>query len=290
MPETTPIESYFDSKSCRCRVYLREREATGSEAVGNVLLLHGLGDHSERHDKVALLLSAAGFRVTAMDWPGNGRSGRKKGDMPLLPEARDLLSEVVAKMPSPPVGVFAHSTGGFIFLHTLLQEMEEFANLKWLWLSSPLLAPAHGQAPWKIDLASRLVDWIPGLTLSTGVKVTDCFSVTPQPDQIAKVFDVRSHNLISLRFANELMNEEEHLREQLGKLDPNISLLLTEGTEDTVCPFRFARDLFKRISFRKKTFFVIHSAYHEPLRQPDPERIYNAIRNWLNLQIAEQGH
>jgi alpha-beta hydrolase superfamily lysophospholipase len=101
-------------------VKLRVREwlPRGPEK-GQVLLLHGLGDHSARHDWAASLFTDAGYRAVGFDWPGNGESDGVRGDMPTVAESGRLIEEVIEALDLRPCGIFAHSTGAFLVLHWL---------------------------------------------------------------------------------------------------------------------------------------------------------------------------
>ena len=83
---------------------------------GTVLIVHGLGEHSERYGHVAHWLSSRGFGVVAYDQRGHGQSQGSRGVLP----TRDALYEDLAQVIDfvrPAKGrliVLGHSMGGAI--------------------------------------------------------------------------------------------------------------------------------------------------------------------------------
>jgi len=253
--------------------------------LGDVLLLHGLGDHSGWHSWAAGLVAGAGYRAASFDWPGNGASEGIRGDMPAVAEAGDLLDEMMEAMDLAPVGIFAHSTGAFLLLPWLARRSREafLARLRWVWLSSPLLRPSHGQPRLKIALASALARRFPKLTLGSGVRARDCFHTGASAAEAARRRD-GGHHRVSLRFATDLLAAEGAVMEEAARIRPDLSFLLTQGAEDGVCPPPYAEELFRHLPGERKTWLLVSGARHEPHREAEPEGIANAVRAWLDRE------
>ncbi|MBP6601396.1 MAG: alpha/beta fold hydrolase [Verrucomicrobiales bacterium] len=268
--------------------YIRVREWLPANGIsrGDALVLHGLGDHIARHDWAAGLLARAGYRAIGFDWPGNGKSDGVRGDMPTVPETGLFLEEMLEKLPCDPIGIFAHSTGGFLLLHWLGRRADSLSRLKWVWLSSPLLVPSHRQPKWKIALARRLVEWIPGFTLSTGVGLGDCFHNWKNLRQDAALLFDGSHHRISLRFASSLLETESQLEMKVavGQIPSKLEFLITQGSEDCICPPVYAEALYRHLPASGKTFAFVSGARHEPFREYDHNGISNTVRSWLDAR------
>lgn len=263
------------------------REWAGEEPfAGEVLLLHGLGDHSGRHDWAAGLALAAGFRVVSFDWPGNGESEGIRGDMPVVAEAIELLDEIVAAERLVLSGVFAHSTGAFLALPWLARRSRSpgLDSLRWVWLNSPLLRPSHGQAQWKIALATKLARRFPSLTLGTGVQVRKCFHTPCPPAAEAERRKSGGHHRIGLRFAADLIATEGSVSAEAATIRDDLSFLLTQGAEDEVCPPSYAEALYQLLPGRRKTWILAAGARHEAYREPEPESLTQAARAWLDAE------
>ncbi len=264
-------------------VKLRVREwlPPGPEK-GRVLILHGLGDHTARHDWAASLFTDAGYRAVGFDWPGNGESDGVRGDMPTVAEAGRLLEEVIAALDLRPCGIFAHSTGAFLVLHWLGGLPRPLDGLHWVWISSPLLVPSHGQPGLKISVARRLAARFPRFTLSTGVKPKNCYHTGFDPSVDAALKKDGSHRRVSLRFATNLLASEAALLEAVSRIPGHPAFLVTQGTEDEVCPPHYVEALFANLPGTEKSLVFASGARHEPFREKDHRAITNAVRSWLD--------
>jgi len=111
---------------------------------GSILFLNGRADFFEKYLESLIHWRERGFDVTAMDWRGQGGSGRISAD-PLMGHAAsfdpwvDDLDEMVAKWRSvsaPPYYLVAHSMGGHLALRLLA---ERGPALDAVVLTAPLL-------------------------------------------------------------------------------------------------------------------------------------------------------
>lgn len=108
---------------------------------GVVLLVHGLGEHAGRYDRVACQLNDWGFAVRGYDQYGHGESGGPRGGLPsdsrLLDDLADLVDSTRARMVAgTPLILFGHSLGGLVaarFVSLALRPVEGLV------LSSPAL-------------------------------------------------------------------------------------------------------------------------------------------------------
>jgi alpha-beta hydrolase superfamily lysophospholipase len=282
----TPIPSstrFLDSAVLGTRILLREWTPADGPGSGNkVLVLHGLGDHSARHGWAAGMLAAAGFRPVGFDWPGNGGSDGVRGDMPRVPESAALLEELLESMDLDPVGIFAHSTGAFLALSWLAGRANRYLeHLRWIWLSSPLIRPSHGQPALKIALARALSRHFPHMTLGNGVRTRDCYHTGLTLTAESRFSHDGGHHRISLGFAMSLLETEDRIPGAAADLPPGLAYLLTQGSEDRICPPLYAERLYQALPGTRKTCLFASGSRHEPFREPEPESFTNAVRSWL---------
>jgi len=84
---------------------------------GQVLIVHGLGEHGGRYAHVAAALHAHGWEVTAYDQRGHGHSAGAQGDVAqadsLLADLAQVIDSVRAQQPGPLV-LLGHSLGGLV--------------------------------------------------------------------------------------------------------------------------------------------------------------------------------
>lgn len=253
------------------------------EARGTVLVLHGLGDHSGFHEWAAALFAEQGWRTVSFDWPGNGGSHGVRGDLPRVERAATLISEFLEETGLLPVGILAHSTGAFLILPWLA----EFAapsvreRLQWLWLSSPLLRPSHGQPIPKILVARTLARFFPRFTISNGVRARDCYHVVSSSAAETDWKCDGGHHRVALGFAADLVAWEGRIESLAAKLPPDLAVLLTQGAEDRICPPEHALRFFE-IIVGEKTFVLASGSRHEPHREPHRSAMIAAVRAWLD--------
>ena len=91
----------------------------GAHLRGIVLLVHGLGEHAGRYERLASRLNAWGFAVRGYDQYGHGESGGPRGGLPsdarLLDDLADIVDSTRARMPTTtPLILLGHSLGGLV--------------------------------------------------------------------------------------------------------------------------------------------------------------------------------
>ncbi|MEE4382327.1 MAG: alpha/beta fold hydrolase [Pseudomonadales bacterium] len=114
-PETFPLRAPGDELPLQ----LRRWAPTGAEAVGSVVILHGMGEHGGRYVPFAEALAAAGLWVWVPDLRGHGASPGPGGlgDLgaggweALLADVTALVQLAAEHRPGLPVVLFGHSMG-----------------------------------------------------------------------------------------------------------------------------------------------------------------------------------
>jgi alpha-beta hydrolase superfamily lysophospholipase len=91
-----------------------------------------------------------------------------------------------------------------------------------------------------------------------------------------------SHHRVSLRFATNLLATERDLLATASRIPGEPAFLVTQGTEDDVCPPHYVEDLFAALPGSEKCLIFASGARHEPFREKDHRAITNAVRSWLD--------
>jgi len=119
MPD--PSSQFSDSSTTeevmsRSGVAQFRRTWTADEPHANVLLLHGIAEHSGRYEHVGLTLAEAGYSTRAFDHHGHGRSGGRRAHVPSFDTFLDDVEDNIAELreDDKPVVLMAHSMGGLI--------------------------------------------------------------------------------------------------------------------------------------------------------------------------------
>lgn len=144
-------------------------------ARGQVLIVHGLGEHGGRYAPVASALNAAGWHVHGWDHRGHGRSDGPRGDIPdhdaLLRDTARVIDAI--RTPGRRFVLLGHSLGGAIAARFAAESLAA-APASWarpldgLALSSPALDAGLGSAQkLALAVAEKLT---PGLAVGNGLK------------------------------------------------------------------------------------------------------------------------
>lgn len=97
---------------------------TAGDPWGTILVVHGLGEHSARHDATGGRFAAAGLVATSFDHRGFGASGGRRA---YVDEWDDLLDDVedrldAGRIDGLPAAIYAHSLGGLVAADYLLSD------------------------------------------------------------------------------------------------------------------------------------------------------------------------
>jgi len=123
-----PTDAWVTAQGTAVR--LRWYEPTGGGAAPALLVLHGLvtGVDPLRHARSGLdpfaRLAATGHAVAALDWPGHGRSGGRRGwlDYPLAMRAVTAGIDAVVARWARPVALLGVGLGGTLALYGALED------------------------------------------------------------------------------------------------------------------------------------------------------------------------
>lgn len=275
-------ESEHRVRGLRLRRYLWRPDGV---VRGGVVMAHGLGDHLLRYEHVARFFAARGFACAGVDFPGHGRSSGQRGHIPdwnLLPELLDqsfrTLRELAPATSLGP-GVFAHSMGAYVALDYLCQRN---GQVRFAWLSSPLVQPSHGRAEWLVRVADPLGRWLPRFPYDIRVRSADCVTGAEAARLSERERDPYLHHRTTLGFGRELVLRETAIRERARTLEGDLDLLVTHGTEDRVCPYDLSRELFARMPLTRKLFVTLDGERHEPLHGGRQDAVFAAAAEWLD--------
>lgn len=162
-------------------ISVRRWLAAAPKAV--VHIVHGLGEHAARYERLAHALNAAGYHAYADDHRGHGRTGVEMGGIgPLGPrgmvgtlDAVHAVSEhVAAEYPELPFALLGHSWGSFLAQKFALQWGDELDALV-LTGTTLLMPPFRDMATFNDDFepAATPSDWLSRDTAEVAKYVAD---------------------------------------------------------------------------------------------------------------------
>lgn len=254
--------------------------AEGVPPRGTVVLVHGLGEHAGRHERLAQHLSAWGFAVVGHDQCGHGESSGARGCVPTTLRLIDDLADVVdsARHRLPPGGklfVLGHSLGGLVACCYVILRQPAIDGLV---LSSPALRVTPG--PLQRLLLALVPRFAPNLTMRNGVQPE---GLSHDPEVVAAYrADPRVHDRISARLARFLVDAGPRVltRARHWRLP---TLLLWGGSDPVVDP-QGSADFAAAAPPEVVTARVFPGLFHEVFNELEAEPVYEALRTWLDAR------
>lgn len=246
------------------------------QAIGEVVLVHGIGEHSGRYERTGGLLAGEGFGVTAADLIGCGATGGKRAYVEqwahFLDQVQVFVEEARAK--AVPTVLMGHSMGGLISLEYALAARPRPDLLV---LSAPGL---DGGAGWQKAIAPVLGRLIPRFSAPNTLK-GEQLSRDPEVGE-AYFADPLVHTASTLRLGAELFAAMERTRTTMMSLD--LPTLVLHGGADSIVPPTATVELGNLPNVERRLYPTLR---HEILNEPEGPEIVAAIAEWVRSQLEE---
>ncbi|NJE76849.1 alpha/beta hydrolase [Thermococcus sp. ES12] len=252
----------------------------GEPKLGWVILVHGLGEHSGRYDRLISMLNEAGFAVYTFDWPGHGKSPGKRGHTS-VEEAMEIIDSIIGEIGEKPF-LFGHSLGGL----TVIRYAETRPDkIRGVIASSPALARSPKTPSFMVALAKFLGKVAPGITLSNGL---DPNLLSRNPEAVKRyISDPLVHDRISAKLGRSIFENMELAHREAGKI--RVPVLLLVGTGDVITPPEGARRLFEGLVVEDKALREFNGAYHEIFEDPEwADEFHRTIVEWFVAHAGEE--
>jgi alpha-beta hydrolase superfamily lysophospholipase len=276
MNTTTSYETLTGKMKIFTRTWLPEN----IEPRANIILIHGIGEHSGRYEHVAEFFTSAGFAIYAFDQIGHGKSDGKRG-VESYQQVYDIITNlkyrIKAKQPDLPIILYGHSMGGAIVLSYGLNHPE---GLKGVIATSPAVGMADPMPDKTIQFMKILKKIIPNFTIVNGLNL----SGLSQDPEIAEKYstDPLVHNRVSLRLGLDLIQTGRDLL--ANTMVYPLPLLVLQGDRDLLVN-PAATDEFSRKIHGRITYKQIAGGFHELHNEPDKNEILHGIIAWIDQTI-----
>lgn len=245
-----------------------------------VIIVHGLGVHSDIFANILDFLTAHNYSVYGFDLRGHGRSPGQRGYINSWSEFREdlqaLLKLVRQKDPHLPIFLLGQSLGGTIALDYALRFQE---HLQGLILFSPALKV--GISPLKIVIGRILSQLRPGFTLDTGIRL---ITSSRDPEFVKSLEeDPLRHTKGTARLSTEFRKTVAWIGENAKNLQ--VPLLILHGDADRISLPESSRLLFEQITFADKERRVYPNGYHELHNDLNYEEVLADLGDWLEKHL-----
>ncbi|QTA37122.1 lysophospholipase [Thermosipho ferrireducens] len=242
----------------------------GTPEKGWVVLIHGLGEHIGRYEKLVSNLVNRNFGVIGFDLPGHGKSPGKRGHTSIEKVLKiiDELTDTIDKF-----FIFGHSLGGLIAIR---YAQENNNKIRGLIASSPAL---HIKTTSLKKFLSNVLDlFVPSITMSNGI---DPELLSRNKEAVENYLsDELVHDRISVRLGKSLLKNIKLAHEKVGLIFTPTLLLV--GTKDRITPITGSILFYNDLQVMDKKIIRFDGGFHELFEDPEHgEEFYNIIYNWL---------
>jgi alpha-beta hydrolase superfamily lysophospholipase len=263
------------------RILVREWSAT-APVWADVLLVHGIAEHSGRYEEVGAWLAAAGLAVTAADLRGFGGSGGRRAYVDRWSRLHDDLEELLGKVRTAaagrPVVLYGHSLGGLIALGYALADPPR-PQPDALVLSAPAVdatVPA-----WKRQVARVLGRVAPTISIKNDFD-GGVLSRDPSVGERYLV-DPLAHHRTTTGFGAAALDEQRRVRRALRHL--TVPTLVLHGEDDRLVPPAASEPLAAVPGVTRRTQPGLR---HEMHNEPEGEQVTAGIVVWLRSVLQSQ--
>ncbi|TCI09185.1 alpha/beta hydrolase [Dyella soli] len=254
------------------------RDWPHARAQDAVLVVHGLGEHSGRYQRLAMWFHARGYAVRSYDQRGHGQTAGVRGGLrhadDLLEDLATVYNDYASTLPRPPL-LLGHSMGGLVAARAVLDKRVRPPALA---LSSP--AFRSWEPAWLRRLAALLTHVAPSLPLPNGLPF-EKLSHDPQVEPSYRGDPLR-HGWVTPRLADFIFRSGEATIRDAARLDVP-TLLLVAGADKLVDPTGSRDFAAGAWAGQKLTTRYFDSLYHELFNEAEPARsqVLKQLGDWL---------
>jgi alpha-beta hydrolase superfamily lysophospholipase len=244
------------------------------KAWGTVLVVHGLGEHSGRHDATGGRFAAAGLVATAFDHRGFGASGGRRAYVDRWADFLDDIEDRFAagRVSGLPAAIYGHSLGGLLVAEYLLdgRPLPDAAVL-----SAPGLAGGNALLR---ALARGLARAWPTFALANPWSVRK-LARDPRPRVVAER-DPLSVKRTTARLGHHLFEAMARVNSRLVEQGGfPVPTLVVHGGDDTLVPTASTAFLERFPTTERRVYpGVRHEPHHDPL---EGAAIVGEMIDWL---------
>jgi acylglycerol lipase len=254
--------------------------APESEPIADVVLIHGLGEHSGRYVPLAEVLTAAGFQVSALDLRGHGRTtGVERGmidDFDLLVD--DAARFIASVRTTRPLFVYGHSMGGLTAVRLAERSQDGVAGFV---ITSPALVAAESIPKILVKIVNFVGKIAPRLK-----------TIKLEGDAISRIQSVRDdydrdplnyRGKIRAGTARQMNITMAKALGEAGRITKPI--LILHGDADRLASPAGSRKLDELVASSDRTLRIWPGAYHELHHEPEREEVLQTIVTWMKAHV-----
>lgn len=248
-----------------------------------VLLVHGLGEHVGRYERIATALVRADLAVHGYDQRGHGYAQGSRAQVrrfeDLIDDLGRFAGSVRAWHPGVPCVLLGHSMGGVVATRAV---QTGAVRPDALVLSSPSLRVGGDVPAWVQRLLARLATPFPALPT---VRI-DPAQLSRDPAEVAAYAHDPAvfHGPIKARMATELARHGALAIAEAARLD--VPLLIVHGKDDRLASPGGSGELHRALQGRDATLQLYPEGPHEMFHDPLRDQVLADVVAWLDARLS----
>jgi alpha-beta hydrolase superfamily lysophospholipase len=271
------------------------------EARAAVVLVHGASEHSGRYDRVARVLTDAGYAVYALDLRGHGRTAAATGPGSIGPRGMDGvlddLGELVARaqrdVGDRPLVLFGHSLGSLV--------TQAFVEQRGSGLAGSVLSGTMGRMEGAADMAAGIREAVDAGLAEEPLDLLGAFNAPFEPARTGYDWLSRDPDEVDAYVADPLCGDDLPLTygfvaamlatiatvmepEGIDRSPRQVPVLLLTGEEDPVSSGGTqvrALEQLMRDAGLDVTARYYPGARHEVLNETNRDEVHADLLAWL---------
>lgn len=248
--------------------------------VADVVLVHGLGEHSGRYTHVGEAFTAAGLRVHALDLRGHGQSvGVERGEVDsfedLVTDVEHFIDDVRSTLP---VFLVGHSMGGLAAVRVAERKNVAIDGLV-------AQAAAIRSADSIPDILVKVVNVAARLAPTMRTIALDGSAISRDPQVVAD-YDADPLNFrgkITTRTGAEMNNAMRRAVSEFAEI--TVPILVLHGARDRLTDPAGSLDLASSVSSTDVRLVIVPGAFHELHNEPDRAANIALITDWISEHL-----
>lgn len=259
--------------------FIREWKQEGNKA--NIVIIHGIAEHSGRYIHVAEYLHQRGINVYTGDLTGHGLSDGARVFVKTADEYLDNVRFFLSRIEdNKPIFLLGHSMGGFIVLHYGVKEQD--TRVKGIIASSPYLKERLDISPVKLAFGRAAAKAYPKLKLNTGIKSR----MVCRDKEVCRKYEEDKLNttFATVGWFVEMEKARRYTIDNAGSF--RCPCLMLQAGNDVIVDPEANRRFFDSMGTEDKEFEIYEDFYHEILNDPEKEKVLQRIYEWIEARIS----
>lgn len=254
-------------------------------------IIHGIGEHAGRYNRMADALAKHGIAVVSMDLRGHGISSGVRGDTAprteVLKDIDALIEYAQEKYPGLPLILYGHSMGGNICLDYKLRGSKNHIPCKYI-VSAPWLELVRKIPAPLYRCVKTLAKVAPKMAISSACPEEHLGN----PDFVKPYSeDPMVHSKITLRCAVDSFDIGKKIAE--GRHENNHRaddkpFLLMHGSADKICAVEGARKVAEQMSGNDKAVYIEWPGYYHEIHNGSPAETGDKVIDKIAEFITEK--